>query len=548
MALPDDGWLREEAGDGAFKRGVGYFKDGAVVLARQSEDALEGEAHGSETYRLWFKRGGSDWDWNCTCPAADGGALCKHLVAAVLTARDGDAEQASASAPRPARGRKQSAVTEQDLRAFLCAQPSERLADWLLEFARFDRGIEKHLKLQLAATQPAALQQALSGLLTAGGFMDYRRTLDYARRLRAGIDLLNDALQRDPVECRALCEYSLKRLFKLIERVDDSAGALGDCMAEIADIHAQACDAAAPGKALVKPLLALQAQDEWRLLPIARYWEALGAAGQAAYAKQVIAAFEQLPPVKPGGWDSEGFYVCDRAEALARCMGDFDLLQRVLRRDLSNPRQHLRVLESLHAFGRAREALVFAEAAVKRFPKEASLREALARCLTEAGLTEEAMEQQWAAFVQQPGEHTWDALKHSAGAAWPQWREKALSHATEPANQPADLRIVLLTHDGAIADAIALARSKPVVQFPLHLLADAARRVDKDAAAEFYLRLARPCAERLHGPSQYKTMVDLLSLSAKCAQTDALQAFVTEIRTGHARKTKLMAMLTEAGL
>lgn len=548
MALPDDGWLREEAGDGAFKRGVGYFKDGAVVLARQSEDALEGEAHGSETYRLWFKQVEGDWDWDCECPAADGGVLCKHLVAAVLTARAGDPAQATPAVTKPARGRKQPGVTEQDLRAFLCAQPSEKLADWLLEFARFDRGIEKHLKLQRAVTEPTALQQALSGLLSAGGFMDYRRTLDYARRLRAGIDLLNEALQRDPVECRALCEYTLKRLFKLVERVDDSAGAVGDCMAEIAGIHAQACEAAPPGKALVKPLLALQAQDDWRLLPIACYWKALGPAGQAAYAKQVIAAFEQLPPVKPGGWDSEGFHVCDRAEALARCVGDFDLLQRVLRRDLSNPRQHLRVLESLHAFGRAREALVFAEAAIKRFPKEASLREALARCLTEAGLIEEAMEQQWAAFVRQPDEHTWDALKKSAGAAWPQWREKALAQVTEPANEPAGLRIVLLTHDGAIADAIALARSKPVVHYPLQRLADKARRVDKNAAAEFYLRLGKLCAERLHGASQYKNLVDLLAQSAKCAQTDALLAFVAEIRGSHGRKPKLMAMLAEAGL
>ena len=548
MALPDDGWLRDEAGDGAFKRGVGYFKDGAVVLSRQTANALEGEAFGSETYRLWFKQVEGDWDWDCECPAADGGVLCKHLVAAVLTARAGDPAQATPAVTKPARGRKQPGVTEADLRDFLLAQPADRLADWLLGFARFNRDIEKQLLLQRAATEPAALQQALSGLLSAGGFMDYRRTLDYGRRLRAGIDLLNEALQRDPVECRALCEYTLKRLFKLIERVDDSAGAVGDCMAEIAGIHAQACDAAPPGKALVKPLLALQAQDDWRLLPIARYWKALGPAGQAAYAKQVIAAFEQLPPVKPGGWDSEGFTVCDRAEALARFMGDFDLLQRVLRRDLSNPRQHLRVLESLHAFGRAREALVFAEAAVKRFPKEASLREALARCLTEAGLTEEAMEQQWAAFVHQPDEHTWDALKKSAGAAWPQWREKALAQVTESANEPAGLRIVLLTHDDAIADAIALARSKPVVHYALQRLADKARRVDKNAAAEFYLHLAKPCAERLHGASQYKAMVDLLAQSAKCVQTDALQAFVAEIRGSHGRKPKLMAMLDEAGL
>jgi tetratricopeptide (TPR) repeat protein len=378
--------------------------------------------------------------------------------------------------------------------------------------------------------------------------MDYRRTLDYARRLRPAIQELRDMLPRDPVECCALSEYALKRLFKVVERIDDSAGAVGDCMAEIADLHAQACQAVPPGKALAKRLWALQAQDQWSLLPIARYWDALGPQGQAAYAAWVVAAFDGLPPVRPGHWDHAGFHACAQAEALARCSGDFELLQRVLRRDLSSPRAYLRVLESLRAHGRAREALAFAEEAVKRFPGVADLRDALAQCLDDAGLDEDALAQRWLAFAHQPEEATWDALKRSAGTAWPQWRERALAHVQEPAAEPAGMRIVLLAHDGALADAIDLARSKPVETHTLHMLARQARRVDPVAAAEFCLRLAIPCAQRLHGPGQYKELVALLAQSARCARLDALQAFVAEVRAAHARKTRLMAMLDQAGL
>lgn len=546
--FPDDAWLRDEAGEGAFKRGVGYYKDGAIRLSQHSDSALAGEAYGSETYRLWFKLENGGWRWHCDCPAADGGVLCKHLVAAVLTARDGAVGELSVTDVSPKRGRKKKADTTADLSAFLHAQPVQRLAEWLLALARDDRDIEKQLLLYRAASAPGAMQEVLSKVMATGGFMDYRRTLDYAHRVRAAIEQLQDVLLRDPEECRALCEYALKRLFKAVERIDDSAGAVGDCMAEIADLHARACQAAPPGKTLVKSLWALQEKDDWRLLPIGKYWDALGAQGQAAYAKLVVDAFEKLPPVKPGRWDDAGFHVCDQTEALARCTGDFELLQRVLRRDLSTPRCHLLVLASLHEFGRAREALAFAEAAVKRFPKDAELRDALAHCLAEAGLDEEALDQRWAAFVHRPDGETWDALKQSAGTAWPQWREKALAEVTEPAKEPAGLRIVLLTHDGALADAIALARSKPVVAYPLQMLAKRIRSVDPAAAAEFYLRLAVPCADRLHGPSQYKDLVALLAQSAKCVRSIALLTFVAEVRATHARKTKLLAMLDEVGL
>ena len=136
--FPDRNWLRDAAGEGAFKRGAGYFKSGAVSLSQVSRTALVGEAHGSEIYRLWFKRVGGDWRWSCECPAADLGALCKHLVAAVLTARADDDGDQPLEVVMPKPSRKKSAASAADLRAFLHAQPAARLADWLLALAQED--------------------------------------------------------------------------------------------------------------------------------------------------------------------------------------------------------------------------------------------------------------------------------------------------------------------------------------------------------------------------------------------------------------------------
>lgn len=545
--FPDEAWLRDIAGEGAYKRGIGYVKGGAISLSQVSADALVGEAHGSRIYRLWFKRLDGDWHWDCACPAADGGALCKHLVAAVLVARTGDAPRARATIASD-RGRKRVAAGTGHLADFLRAQPAQRLADWLIALAHDDRETEKRLRLYQAASEPSAMREALAKALSTGSFMDYRRTLEYAHRLMAVIDLLGDVLQRDPAECRVLCEYALKRLFKVIERVDDSEGAVGECMAAIAVLHAQACCAQPPGKVLAKSLWTLQSQDHWGLLPIIDYWEPLGAPGQVAYTKLAVDAFERLPPIKRGGWDDAGFQVCALVEALAHCLHDFELLQRVLRRDLSMPRNHVRVVASLREAGRAREAMAFAESAVKRFPKASELRVALAECLLDAGLGDEALEQVWAAFHHQPDQDRWDALRLHAGAAWPQWREKALAFVTEKDGELAGQHMQLLMHDGDIAAAIALAHEKSVESFALRKLADRLQKSQPAAASSFYLRLAQGQEGSLRSPSDYKGLVGLLAKAARCERSGRLLDFVAMVRATHARKRRLLEMLDEAGL
>ena len=546
--LPDEARLRQLAGDRAFARGEGYSRDGRIALSEVSGSVVSGEAFGTETYRFRLERRNGDWHWHCDCPAADDGSFCKHLVAAVLTAyRDRDDEDESEVAPQS--GRQARTAEPDDLSQFLKMQPAERLAGWLHRLALQNRDVERQLLLYRAASQPGLMKAALAKVLATGGFLDYRRTMDYASRLDAAIEQLRDLLQRDPDECRILCEYAMKRLFKLVERCDDSAGALGDRMHEIADLHAQACVAAPPGKPLAKILHALQRLDDWNMLPLARYWDALDPQGQATYSRLVMNEYDNLPPPVPRAFDHTGFGVCRRVEALARCSGDFELLQRILRRDLSGAHQHLRVLESLREFGRAREAMAWAESAVKRFPDDDRLRAALAECLAEAGMQDEALEQDWLRFRQRPIPACWDALKRRAGAAWSSsWRERALVIAEERENGQASLRVELLTHDGDLEAAVALARSHPVMPGYLLALASRVKRNDPAAAGSFYLRVAKLQAKQLSGPRDYKSLVESLVQTSKLLSPSEWRPLVTEVRAGHARKSKLMAMLDKAGL
>jgi len=574
--FPDDAELSRLAGAGAFARGRAYWREQRVSLGEQSADALAGEARGSHVYSLWLKREGLHWTWDCSCPAAEDGSLCKHLVAAVLTARDGDepvqaitpvalrmqqlqsaearleqllamAEALPRPAAAPARGRRATTGrgVPDDLGAFLRAQPAEHLAAWLLDLAEKDSAIDKRLRLHQAGAQPEALKAALGKLLDPGGFLDYRASMRYAGRLDDVLAALQARLAEDPAHARELCEYALGRLFKIYERSDDSAGAIGQRMHEIAALHARACAAASPGAGWAGVFHTLQLKDGWGLLSIADYWDALGAEGQAAYGKRVLAEFERLPASKEGG-DSH-YDVRRRTEAYARAHRDFDLLQRVLRWDLSHAHGHQCVLESLREFGREREALDWAEAAIRKFPRDPALRTALAECLHAAGLNDEALEQHWQAFRLRPGSVTWDALKRAAGDAWPHWRARALDGLAKAEGAAPGLRIQLLQHDGDLAAAVVLARSHEVFPGVLVDLAREVQRGDPGSAGELMLRAVELQLPRADA-ARYSAVVGLLKQAVNLLPATQWQPFVADLRAKYAKRPKLMQLLRDAGL
>ncbi|MCB1561314.1 MAG: hypothetical protein KDI75_09505 [Xanthomonadales bacterium] len=551
--LPDDQWLKLTAGERSFARGVGYWHNDRIEITGNSATGIEARAFGTEEYQLWLKVDDHGWGWDCDCPAADGGAFCKHLVALVLTARgdvDQDSGESNAAHSDAALRLQRLQAAEDELRVFLQSQPAERLAGWLHSLAQRDSDVERMLQMHRAAEDPGALKAVLAKALTVRGFLDYRRIRAYAERVETVVGLLGDLLQRDPKQCMSLCEYALKRLFKVYERSDDSYGYLGGPLQDVATLYARACSATLPGKALVKPLLALQVRDDWGMLPLSSFWTALGAEGQAMYARRVVDDFDALPAPVSNTWDSVGEDVCHRAEALARCSDDFDLLQRVLRRDLSSAYAHLRVLESLRDAGREREALAWAENAVKQFPGDDRLRSALAECLDVAGMTDEALEIEWLRFQDHSTTECWDALKRRAGEAWPDWRDRAMSLVAErdrtrgTATQQADL----LIHDRDISAAVELARANPIAAHVLMTLAARIKRNDPLTAGTFYLRVAKLHASSLQTGMDYRPLVETLAMASKLVPEADWRPLLSEVRETHARKSKLMGLLDKAGL
>src|SRR5699024_1774753 len=149
-----------------------------------------------------------------------------------------------------------------------------------------DSDIERRLKLMQAADDPTQFKKVLASALTARGFLDYHRSLGYARRLQPVLTQLESRLASAPVPTRELIEYALKRLLKTYPKADDSAGAIGECVADFARLHAEACHLA-PGdkKKLATLLYKLKTTDEWSFFPLEAYWEALDDEGQLKYSQ-----------------------------------------------------------------------------------------------------------------------------------------------------------------------------------------------------------------------------------------------------------------------
>jgi uncharacterized Zn finger protein len=97
-----DETLLDCAGKTIFARGVEYFEQGLVTLARDGGGNATFEVEGTQTYstEVYFEDVGLHVD--CTCPHAQNGDFCKHMVAAALLWRRHLGGEAAAP-PRKAR-------------------------------------------------------------------------------------------------------------------------------------------------------------------------------------------------------------------------------------------------------------------------------------------------------------------------------------------------------------------------------------------------------------------------------------------------------------
>ncbi len=425
--LSDDS-LRDLAGDDVFERGEAYFAAGKVSMPRDGGGSATFKVKGSKTYstELYFEDLGLHTD--CNCPHAEGGAFCKHMVAAALywrhklegnepLAQENNAQTATKSV---ASQKHQTTVASkrEALKTFVFGQSAASLADTLWSWAETNRALMAELTSWHAqvttADKPQGWKTAIGAILgTAHSFYDYRDSNDYADRAENVLPLLDKIVTTSPAQGRDACAYTLRLLYAVAENADDSDGMIGDVMSSVQDILLTALEKEAPPGDWINEWFALMQADPWGLWNEASVLEVAGAAVQQRYHERAakdwhdyLKSLEKAAPTKPSGdkrkayattfanterWDYARYKLRTRYLNSLKSQGDSAAVLDTLQTNLRGESEHHELIAYCESIGKTREALEFALAARKLYPDDWRTEADLLRCYERDGWDAEAL-------------------------------------------------------------------------------------------------------------------------------------------------------------
>lgn len=433
LLTPDS--LRRLAGTRSYGLGEEYYTDGLVSGLVQDGDTLAAQVHGTQSYRVKLQAVGDRLRYDCSCPFAAEGAFCKHCVAVGLAWLSG-------AAP----GSKTTAVTMDDVRAYLQSQSKEALLSLLIEQALEDADLQTRLFLRVAqdaAGGPnlAAYRRAVDRAAKTGDMVEYDDVPRYARGLERVVESLRDLLSAGHAGAAVgLTEYALVKVEKGLDSVDDSNGSVGGVLHDLEELHRDACVLAKP-----EPIALARRLYEWQMRSgmvfsdvLDDYDDVLGARGLAEYRRMAEADWASIPARGPDQRRSEygtPWRLAQVMESLARRTGDVEAVVAVLRRDLSGPYRFLTIAQEYLAAGNGAEALVWAERGVREFPdaQDGRLADFLVERYRTLGRHDEAFALLWDQFRQRPALAHYQALREYAQPVgrWEEWRPQALAFLRE---------------------------------------------------------------------------------------------------------------------
>lgn len=549
----DDDVLRDLAGEGAFARGKKYTQEGRAQVEEVSAHQVTGSVRGGARYDVALFLDGDEVHGDCNCPAAADGDFCKHQVALALTARGAGASAESSSA-------------EASLAAFLRAQSVELLADKLLSIAAEYREVEKDLLFWHKSTQAesgAELNKVIGALLRGGGFVDYRKSFDYARRVDQVAELLRGLVKSRPAVCAEAAEYALLRLFTTLEQSDDSAGAISGAMGELVKLHRKALSSMQPDKKYGARFFKLMLADGWGFFELKTYRALLGEAAWSEYGRCIEAAHAKLPPPAKSKdrWsiseESLGRkHLMRMLETWYVLNDDREALLALKTRELQEPRDYMNLIKQLREYGRHREALQWAEKAHRQFPEDAGFYDALIVCYRHDGLDEEADALLWQWFEKWPGAKNFAALMKQAGKREKAWRERAFAYletcevaAWERARKrdpkaPRDVstRLEVLLNEKRVEEAVAITRDGAAPQHLWLRLADQAKKRYPEVSLPIYRREIELLAE-IGGNQNYARANDFLKKLLPLLPKDERPAYLNELRARYKAKRNFIKLL-----
>jgi len=555
--------LVELAGPAAYERGVGYLHEGRVGPLTFDDQKAKATVEGTSLYEVEIGEVDGEPVWACSCPAADDGSFCKHVVALYLTLHAPTSEVEAGGRGTATTASTGSASTGAEaLRRHFAGKPKEELIELLVDQVEEDSRLADRFRLEMARAHPAGpdvrtYRRAIDEATAIFEFIHYRRSFDYARGVEEVVTAIGDLLDEGHAAAVIdLTEHALARIEGALGRMDDSAGLIGPIMDELERLHLEACRQAPPDPvALARRLFEREIGSEWDVFDqaILRYGELLGTEGRDTYRRLASERWSRVRTLGPGERDSERGYdrfrIARMMEALAEADGDLDARIDVMARDLSLPYHYLRIANVLSEWGKDDRALEWAERGLaESLRPDHRLSDFVAREYQRRGRTDEALALAWREFERTPRLDRYAALRRHAepADAWPAWRERALALLRE---RPDGSGIVpVLLSEGEADAAWAEAQRAGCTEDLWLSLAEARADAHPDDAIPIYRRAVERAIDRTNKQG-YRKAVELMGivqqLMRKAGRPEAFEEYVREVRAAHRRKRNLMALLDD---
>lgn len=431
--------LLDLAGARSFQRGDDYFKSGHVNDIDIGWDVLSARVTGQEDYYVDLWAEGSQLQSSCTCPLGVDRIFCKHCVAVGLTWLKNPEGAHTAQKP----------VTIDDVESFLERQEKAVLIEWMLDRAHNDADWQQQLLLKVASQRPqgfdfTTFQNALCNAIDVDRFIDWRAVHDYADRINVVLGSIRDLVVQEPEFVMELCEEAIPMLETAMNSIDDSSGYVGMIFDDFQTLHYEACQLALPNPIdLAYRLFDLYLNSDYGIFSgaVMGYADVLGAEGIAEYrvlAETMWQTFPDRTAQDKREFDYKRSKIQNILELLAKQTGEVEAIVAIKRRDLSTAHTYLQIAQlyrhaeqgGSRSERHSQQALEWAEAGIKAFEDDRSLRDFIIEEYHDRERGAEVMELVWKSFEQSLSLLNYQLLKTHGERVnqWEVWRTRALTH------------------------------------------------------------------------------------------------------------------------
>ncbi|MFN7693112.1 MAG: SWIM zinc finger domain-containing protein [Burkholderiales bacterium] len=542
-------------------------QEGAVLAAT-------GRVKGSQSpYRVQLHHApGTRLRGHCECIYAEGGLPCKHQAALALTWRASlSGEVLVASPPVVAPKRKaRAAPPEAPLADPLQQEGASEMLAKMIDMAKAYPAMQAELlRMQGASRAPTppgperspaddltSAKKAITALLNPpGDLIQWRRVGAYVRKAEAVLGLLQGWTATQPSLALGAAEWALTKLRRVWEQADDSNGAIGGLMAELAEHWLTALQAAGPQEAAFAERYAkLLKADEHQLFDQATALTAMGPAAAARYGQLVqadwLACQSQPRSIGSPAWDT-----LRRLLSHLQASGDWPSELALRRANLDGVSDHLDLIERLQQTGHAREALQAAEHAHRLHGHHPSVQACLIAAYERDGWDEEALALRRQAFEREPscaGYHAVLAAAQAAGQDLQTTREALWAVLDVAAKQGSDnwtgvaigqLRLQLWADEARWREALDWLEAHPAwaVQFSTDALRDFARALPPEhheTAAHLLKQALERAMDRASSP--YAAELRLVRDTLDCLQPPQRNLWLAFLKLQYRSKTRFV--------